>query len=116
MIPTIRAAVTELFGMAPRYGVDPDEAVALGAAIHMMDGQLVAAKRVPAPVIRSCGEESRDEVATYEQRGIPEHLARLGIGKARGYRVETGDELGGRLLELGHGRSSQDGIRPVPRA
>jgi molecular chaperone DnaK len=33
-IPAIRQAVTALFGVEPRRGVDPDEAVALGAAIQ----------------------------------------------------------------------------------
>ena len=33
-VPLVRALVADYFGKAPRHGVDPDEAVALGAAIQ----------------------------------------------------------------------------------
>ncbi len=33
-MPMVRALVTEFFGKAPRHGVNPDEAIALGAAIQ----------------------------------------------------------------------------------
>lgn len=33
-VPLIRQRVTELFGRAPKGGLNPDEAVALGAAVH----------------------------------------------------------------------------------
>ncbi|MFS8067209.1 MAG: Hsp70 family protein [Byssovorax sp.] len=33
-MPMVRALVTEFFGKAPRHGVNPDEAIALGAAVQ----------------------------------------------------------------------------------
>jgi molecular chaperone DnaK len=72
-IPLVRERAAELFGREPVLGVDPDEAVALGASIHAMAQSKIRPRRRPdAPMM--------DEIPETVEAGDPVDAALPDLG------------------------------------
>lgn len=69
-MPMVREALVEAFEMEPRSGVNPDEAVALGAAIQ---AELLASKGLPGPGERE-GDRSPVPKPEEDDAGLPDDV------------------------------------------